>query len=596
MRFALKSTLALIALYLVALGGLGLWMERELGSVTGSLMEETAQLVGSEVAAAMSGSALDELAMAGPVTHLRLTQLVADLAQASDVVSSITVVNESGQVVVSDELEIGRQLMIPAVVFAGTTEPQFLSAGSPFTGGTYHLFVPLLREHDVVGYIRLSLRSQRIAELYRRARRQVGVAGLLGLAAIVSLGVVVHVRLSRRGQALAAALEATARGEAVSQARGHDEFSEALEAAGRLGRELNETRERSTQAQRRISALATFMDVGLLLLSNDRQLEFANPSACDLLDCDAGELHVRWAETLPLIASVLDRLQPGSAGSASADIELPVGDHMRRLRFEAHRPSSDEREGFLVLVKDRDLLEAYETDLRLATQMRGLARVYSALAHELKAPLGAMALNLDLLTDALLADQDDRPDTRQRQQRYARVLREELDRLNRSLVALLSQTASVDAQREPFDLCEVLRDLEILLSPQARQQRVQLTVELPNQVMTLSGHRDRLKQALLNIATNAIEAMPDGGRMEVSLQRHNSHASVSIRDSGPGIPADILGKIYGMYFTTKDGGTGIGLYVARSIVESHGGEIRVDSDVECGTRFLVTLPLPSARA
>jgi signal transduction histidine kinase len=592
MRLAVKSTVTLIGLYLLILAGVGLWMEHELRSVAGSLMEDTARLVGSEIAAAMSESALAQLLQGDPVTRQRLEQVVADVTARSHVVASLAVVDENGSVVVSDDMEVGRQLAMPAVIFQDTTRPQFLGSQSPFRGGTYHLFVPLMRQDSVIGYVRLSLSSRHIATLYRRARRRVMLAAVLGLTGIGALGFLLHVQLSRRGAALARTLEATVRGEMVPAHARRDEFSQVLEAAGKLGKELNETRERSSHAQRRISALANFMDVGVLLLRADRKLEFANATARKLLGYrNPGELEQQWGNVQHLLDNVLDTCQGSRSPGTPVDIEIPANGHPRRLRVELHRPEENEHEGFLVLVKDREMLDAFETDLRLATQMRGLARVYGALAHELKAPLGAMAINLEMLNDALRADADSEPRLRDRQQRYAEVLREELARLNRSLVSVLNQTTSLSESRERFDLRDLIRDLEALLAPQANQQRVVLDVQLPQGEMQLLGHRDRLKQALLNIAANALEAMPDGGRLGVSLEAENAHAIVSICDTGPGIAPDVLGKIYGMHFTTKSGGTGIGLYVARSAVESQGGDIQVESRPGQGACFRVRLPL-----
>jgi signal transduction histidine kinase len=597
MRLAVKSTVTLIALYLLALLGLVAWMEYEVRSVATSLMGATARLMGSEIAAAMSESALDQLLQADPVTRQRFEQIVADLRQRSDVVASMTVVDESGRVVVSDELESGRQLAVPGVIFQSTTRPQFLSSQSPFEGGQYHVFVPLLRQGDVVGYIRLSLGSQRIADIYRRARRQILLAALIGLTCIGVLGAVLHVQLSRRGAALARTLEATARGETVPATARRDEFAQVIEAAGKLGRELSETRERRSQAQRRISALANFMDVGVLLLGADGTLEFANTTARELLGAGAdGALEHQWDTMRRILGDILDPTVRGDAAKAHVDVEVPVEGRTRSLRLEAYRPEPDEQGGYLVLVKDRDLLEAFETDLRLATQMRGLARIYGALAHELKAPLGAMALNLELLRDALATDSEGDPEARARQQRYADVLRAELERLNRSLVAVLNQSTSLVETREPFELRELMHDLNTLLAPQAKQQHVAIELQLPDKTVRLAGQRDRLKQALLNVATNALEAMPDGGRLGMSLQADDGHATIAIRDSGPGIAPESLAKIYTMYFTTKSGGTGIGLYVARSVVEAHGGSIDVDSQPGKGTCFTVSLPLPVTRA
>lgn len=597
MRLAVKSTVTLIALYLLIVIGLGFWMEHQLRSAANSLMADTAQLVGTEIAAAMSESALEQLLQGEPATRQRLTQIVSELSKRSNVLASIAVVDDTGRVVVSDELEAGHQLANPAVIFQNTTQPQFLGSQSPFGGGAYHLFVPLLRQDNIVGYLRLSLGSRHIADLSRQARRQVLLAAAIGLSAIGALGFLFQVQLSRRGAALARTLEATARGETVAPPAQNDEFAQVIEAAGKVGRELSETRERSLQAQRRISALANFMDVGVLLLGADWRLDFANATARELLGLgDTVELEVQWKSIQEIIESALRHPSHDRMAEARADIEVPVSNRPRRLRLELHCPGDDEHAGYLVLVKDRDFLEAFETDLRLATQMRSLARVYGALAHELKAPLGAMAINLELLNDALRSDTPEDPPLRERRKRYAEVLREELARLNRSLISVLNQATSLNESPERLDLRELLRDLESLLAPQAKQQRVSLQVDLPEMPVPFVGLRDRLKQALLNLATNALDVMPDGGRMELALTTRNGHATVAIRDTGPGMAPEIVQKIYNMYFTTKAGGTGIGLYVTRSVVESHGGDIQVESQPGQGTCFRVTFPLADQEA
>jgi two-component system sensor histidine kinase HydH len=442
-----------------------------------------------------------------------------------------------------------------------------------------------------VGYLRLSLSSEHIATLYRRARHQIVLAAALGLTAIGALGFLLQAQLSRRSAALARTLEATARGEIVPPPERKDEFAQVLEAAGRLGRELSETRERSSQAQQRIGALANFLDVGVLLLGVEGTVDFANATARELLCCsDMAMLHARWRGLNDIIEAALSRPLEACAAGERVDIEVPIDSTCRRLRVELHCPGDDERAGYLVLLKDRDFLEAFETDLRLATQMRSLARIYGALAHELRAPLGAMAINLELLDDAVRSDAQTTPNLRDRQQRYTEVLRQELARLNRSLLTVLNQTTSLNAARERFDLLEILRDLESLLAAQAQQQRVTLEVRAAATPVFIVGHRDRLKQALLNLATNALDAMPDGGRMNMALASNDRHATVTIHDTGPGMSSEVMRKIYNMHFTTKAGGTGIGLYVARSIVESHGGDIQVDSQPGRGTSFTVQLP------
>jgi len=103
-----------------------------------------------------------------------------------------------------------------------------------------------------------------------------------------------------------------------------------------------------------------------------------------------------------------------------------------------------------------------------------------------------------------------------------------------------------------------------------------------------------MKQALTNIGINALEAMPDGGELELRLEGVDSKAIITIADTGPGIPPDLMNKIFAMHFTTKKSGSGIGLYVARAVVESSGGELQVSSEAGRGAAFRIELP-PSSR-
>lgn len=234
---------------------------------------------------------------------------------------------------------------------------------------------------------------------------------------------------------------------------------------------------------------------------------------------------------------------------------------------------------------------ALEDDARLQRQLQGLARVYRTLAHELRAPLGAVMLNLDLLQESL--GEDVHPN--ERAQRLVGVLRRELDRLNRSLHGILTGTLP-DASPERFDLGGSLRDLVVLLAPQARRQSVELEVHLGDDPLPVRGYPDRLRQAFLNVAVNALEAMPHGGRLRLEARRDGTWARVAVRDSGPGIPAAALPRVYDPEFTTKDGGSGIGLHVARAAVELHGGEIGVSSRPGHGTAVHVAVPLAPGAA
>jgi signal transduction histidine kinase len=200
-----------------------------------------------------------------------------------------------------------------------------------------------------------------------------------------------------------------------------------------------------------------------------------------------------------------------------------------------------------------------------------------------------MMIHLDLLRESL-ARSGAAGEGREAEQNYMVVLRQELERLNRSLSEVLTQALPTPDQRNRFDLREALQELGTLLAPQARRQGVHFEMRMPEASVELVGYRDRLKQSFLNIAVNALEAMPAGGRMGVEMQTLESAVTVRISDTGPGIPEEVLARIYERDFTTKGTGSGIGLYVARALVEMHGGEIHVDSH-ERGTMVEVRLPI-----
>jgi signal transduction histidine kinase len=244
-------------------------------------------------------------------------------------------------------------------------------------------------------------------------------------------------------------------------------------------------------------------------------------------------------------------------------------------------------------VKSRETMEALENELGLAIQMRGLVRFHMAFVHDLRAPLNAMVMNLELLRQTLRNGAASNGDatTKERQLRYIGVLKDEISRVDRQLGTLLTHSsAPAGDTRMEIDLTELIRELAALLGPMAHHQRVSLETHLPPNAVRLTVQRDRLKQALLNIAINALEAMPEGGKLAIEVEPQGDSVRVAFRDSGPGIPPEVLENIYNMHFTTKAGGTGIGLYVARAVAEAHGGEIRVESSSGGGTCLGIYLP------
>jgi len=589
MRIAVKGTIAFLGLYILVLAGAAVWAEIHLRAVASTLAAGTARLVGNEIARTVRESATEELLTPDQATRDRLAKIVDDVTEHSNVVVSLSVVDASGRVVASDSLDAGTQLAIPQAIFSSVQQGASASKLS-FHGGDYHLFVPLVRNQEIVGYLRLLLKSQRIERLYHRAERQFLYAGASGLIGVALLGVLLHVQLSRRARTLARALEKALHGQGGIAGAGSDEFTEALQVAREFGQELTAAREEHAQASRRLSALLDAQQGGVIVVGADGNLEIASPLACELFGVnDIGELRQQWPRLRTLLSGCLEK----DGAGVSHDVELPSATGGRCLRVESSALDGASGGERMLLVKNRDTVEALERELGLAIQMRGLARFYAAFAHDLRAPLNAMVMNLELLRQTLSDEPDEEDETHARQLRYTRVLQEELSRLNRQLSLLLRNTVPEEGHTEQVDLSDLIADVAGLLAPQARRQGVTLSTRLPEHKVTLTGNRDRLKQALLNVAINALEAMPKGGELFFGLHvaEGESRAEVELSDTGPGIPPEVLQDIYDMHFTTKEGGTGVGLYVARAAVHSCGGTISVESREGKGTTFRLTLPV-----
>jgi signal transduction histidine kinase len=235
--------------------------------------------------------------------------------------------------------------------------------------------------------------------------------------------------------------------------------------------------------------------------------------------------------------------------------------------------------------------ELLEADVRLAGQIRELARAYRTIAHELRAPLSAMLVNVELLRESLEQQLfGDRP-AREKQLGYVSILKQELTRLSQSLHGLLTEAGSRVQRQEPFDLRALISDLASLVGPQARRQGVDVTTGLPVEAPIVLGHADRLKEAFLNIVVNSLQAMPDGGKLIMHLEVLETGARVLFRDTGPGIRPEIAERIFDLPGSTKADGSGIGLRLARGLVELNGGELRVHAGHGHGATIQIDLPL-----
>jgi signal transduction histidine kinase len=351
--------------------------------------------------------------------------------------------------------------------------------------------------------------------------------------------------------------------------------------------ELTEPRKRlSPQAW--ASRLSNVWNVGVVILGSDGQVDFASESARRLLDARTDdEFALRWLALKRQLNSALrkasaTRTAPIEIRAASAKGGAPD------LCVQIHVVEEEDCVGYLLLLDRAERADAIDRSLRNASRSRSLASLSRDMAHDLKDVLNVIAMNVELLSRAAENGASDAAQVRQ-VNRCADVVRRELRRMDRALDVLLDGTMVERDSPQPVSLTAICEALMQLVAARAFRQHVEVTSTMPQNSAEIKGFPDRLHGALLSLMINALDAMPDGGGLHLSLTAART-IELRVCDSGPGIDADRLSDIWRLHFTTKTRGTGIGLYVARSIIEAHGGTIQYQPNPKGGSCFIVELP------
>ncbi len=588
MKLGLKSALGLAVAHFVLMAALAVGLERTLRSLEEELSADTVRLLAREQANLVVERSVAALQYPDADSRRRLHERIQDLTVLSEVVTSLAVVDAEGHEVASEATN-SRRRYPPAAELFGSPPVSRLETGlrrSFLRGGDYVVLVPLVEAGRLAGYLRVGLHSDRIAALYDQSRSRLVALIVLGLAAVAALSVILQVQLSRRAASIAAVLDgASAPPRTIAPT---DEFARVLRSASRVKGDLEEARRESQRRGLQVGALARVLQVGVVVAGPDLEVDYVSTRALELAGCaDEGAFRAAWQAVRPALRRALDGAPSGADGRRTLRLEPSPG---RAVQAELH-PLADAAEDHLILLSDPRAIEALEVEARLERQLEGLGRVHRMLAHELRAPLSAMMINVDVLHERFSEDGSADETTR----RHVDVVREELQRLNRSLTGILTQTVPTSPP-ERFDLTGSLADLVALLTPQASRQGVEVETRLPDEPLPMRGYPHRLRQAFLNVAVNALEAMPNGGRLTVEARREGKRATVALRDTGPGIAPEALPRLYDAEFSTKDGGSGIGLHVARALVELHGGEIEIESALGRGTDVRVIVPLAAGGA
>jgi signal transduction histidine kinase len=240
--------------------------------------------------------------------------------------------------------------------------------------------------------------------------------------------------------------------------------------------------------------------------------------------------------------------------------------------------------GALLTMRDAESVRRIGDEIETSRRLSASGRVTGGVAHEVKNPINAIVLHLQLLRNKL-AKLD--PDT----MRHMDIIGSEIQRLDRVVQTLVDFMRARELNLVEIDFRRLLDDVALLAAPDAQQHGVEIRRDFPAQALPVHADLDLMKQALLNVVLNGVQAMPQGGPLTIAAYRDGNVVVTEIRDRGVGIGEDMHEKIFELYFTTKKDGNGIGLAQTYQVLQWHYGSVDFESNEGEGTTFRFRIPL-----
>jgi len=369
--------------------------------------------------------------------------------------------------------------------------------------------------------------------------------------------------------------------------------------AGGLGEQYRATRQELETRQKDLRDLRAFKDLvfqsvgtGLIALDREHRITAFNRAAEEITGVVAPRaIGQAWSSligaAIPLepIEAVITA-NPRASTRHEAVLRRPDGTTVPvRMTFSALRSGEGERLGLISACEDLSAIRDMESRMRQADRLATVGRMAANIAHEIRNPLASLTGAIEVLTSPLTAD-----DARER---LSQIVARESERLNHIIKNFLEYARPAPLSIATFDVAAAVEDVLLLLEHRASPGSLKVIREFAPSI-PWAVDAQQFRQILWNLCLNAVEAMPDGGELRVSVAVRGETLEVAVSDTGDGIAAADVSHVFEPFFSTKPEGTGLGLALVHRIVLDHGGEIDVRSSPGLGTTFTLTLPARNA--
>ena len=376
-----------------------------------------------------------------------------------------------------------------------------------------------------------------------------------------------------------------------------DEFSELGTFFNTVSRQLSADRTQLADQKASLESLVEHLEDAVALFNPAGELLFTNPAMQTTFPAGSvGQpVSAQLATDHPYRTLVEETL-----ASRRSRGPVQMGDDQLAIAHAISGPNN-ELVGILLVVRNLAYVSRMQSTIAYSRKLVALGRLTAGIAHEVKNPLNAMMIHLELLRTKIrkaalvpvgsgtgIAEAA-RPDDPLLQ--HVEVIETEIRRLDEVVQGFLKFTRPEDLRLQAVRISALIDEVRPILKPEAREHNIRIVVETPDDQLAINGDSSMLRQAILNLAINACQAMPNGGTLRITTApAPDNRVAVRVEDTGVGIRPEDLNRIFDLYFTTKDHGTGIGLSMVYRIVQMHDGEVEVQSTPGRGTTFTLLLP------
>lgn len=465
------------------------------------------------------------------------------------------------------------------VVKGGFRQQMRIVFGKP---GVYEVRLPLSRAGKPFGQIRVGLSTVFLkSELQPQITRALEFAALAILVSLVLAAMLSHFAL-RPLEAIGQRLDRMTAGEvepvSAKRTARYDEYGQVTTKIDRLGQVFSALKENLDQ-------IMGNLEDGLMLFTQDARVVLVSASAesfvgrerSQILGCGVSDIFARNTRLGRTVLEAFDQHRP-------IEQREVAGENGRRVQVSLDFiEEGGQKIGALLTMRDAESVRKISDEIELSRRLAAIGRLTSGVAHEVRNPINAIMVHLEVLREKI--KQID-PESK----RHMDVIGSEIQRLDRVVQTLVDFTKPVELRLGDTDLRRIVEDVSLLAAPEAARLGVTVGCELPAEPLVVKADADLVKQAVLNIALNGIQAMPEGGGLNLAAWRKDDAIEIEVRDQGPGIPPEIRDKIFKLYYTTKKSGTGIGLAMSYRVMQLHNGSVEFESEPGQGTVFRLRFP------